>query len=263
MNVEPVIAPFMAEISLALCDFVCVMRESVVDSAAVKIEIFAEILHAYAGALNVPAGISDAPRRIPFKFLIVELGACEPENEVSLIALVFVVFNAFTDAYCEIFLLEVIENVVFFELGSIEVDISASLISVAFFEEGGNHLDKFVDIACSRNNNIRSFYVKLFAVSEESICVELSDFHDSFVLTLCALEHFVVAGIAVGGKMSDIGDIHYTLYVKTCEAEIFFEDILHDIASEVSDVSEVINRRAAGVHTHLALKAWDEIFLFM
>ena len=70
---EPVIAPLVSEISLGLRDLIGVVRKGVVDPAAVDIEIFAEVLHAYAGALNVPAGISHAPRAVPFEFLIVKL----------------------------------------------------------------------------------------------------------------------------------------------------------------------------------------------
>ena len=113
---EPVIAPLMSEIGFALGDLIGVMRKSIVDSSAVDVQIFAQILHAYAGALNVPAGISHAPGGIPFEFLIVEFGACEPEDEIGIASFVFIVFNAFTDTYGKIFLFKVIENIVLVEL---------------------------------------------------------------------------------------------------------------------------------------------------
>ena len=44
---EPVSAPFVSEICFALRDFVRVMRECVVHTAAVDIKIFAEMFDAY------------------------------------------------------------------------------------------------------------------------------------------------------------------------------------------------------------------------
>src|SRR5574344_192026 len=66
LNVEPISAPFMTEICLALCYFVCVMRENIINAAAVNIKIFSEIFHTYATAFYVPSGISHSPRAVPF-----------------------------------------------------------------------------------------------------------------------------------------------------------------------------------------------------
>ena len=60
-NVHPVVAPLVAEVGLGLSDLVGVMRKSVVDAAAVNVKVFAEVLHGYAGAFNMPAGIADTP----------------------------------------------------------------------------------------------------------------------------------------------------------------------------------------------------------
>ena len=42
---EPVVAPLVTEISLRLCYLVCVVWESVVDTAAVNVKSFAKMLH--------------------------------------------------------------------------------------------------------------------------------------------------------------------------------------------------------------------------
>ena len=70
LDMEPVIAPLVAEEGLGLGDLVRVMREGIVDAAAVDIQIFTEVLDADARALDVPAGIADAPRGIPLEGLI-------------------------------------------------------------------------------------------------------------------------------------------------------------------------------------------------
>ena len=64
----------------------------------------------------MPARVADTPRTVPFKLLIVEFGLGEPEHEISLVALVLVSLNALTDAYCKVFLVEIVENIVFFKL---------------------------------------------------------------------------------------------------------------------------------------------------
>ena len=81
-----------------------------------QIEVFTEVLHADAGAFDMPAGVAYAPRAVPFEFLVFKLGLREPENEISLIALVLVCFNAVTDADCKILLGEVVEYIVFIKL---------------------------------------------------------------------------------------------------------------------------------------------------
>ena len=45
---EPVVAPLVSQISLRLRYLVGMVRESVVDAAAVDIEILAVVFHAYA-----------------------------------------------------------------------------------------------------------------------------------------------------------------------------------------------------------------------
>ena len=83
------------------------------------------------------------------------------------------------------------------------------------------------------------------------------------MLTLCALEHLVVAGIAVACEVTDVSDVHNALDVKTCEAEILLENVLHNVASEVADMGKMVNGRAAGVHTYLAGFIWDKLLFFM
>ena len=112
---EPVITPLVTDICFALCDFVCMVGERVVDAAAVKVKVLTEVLHANTGALDVPAGVTYAPRAVPLEFLVVKLGLCEPEYKVSLVFLVAVFFNAFTHADFEVFLTEIVENIILLE----------------------------------------------------------------------------------------------------------------------------------------------------
>ena len=72
-HMAPLRAPRMAEVALRLRDLVRVVREGIVDAAAVQVEVFAVVFHRNAGTFDVPARIADAPRRVPFQGLILEL----------------------------------------------------------------------------------------------------------------------------------------------------------------------------------------------
>ncbi len=82
------------------------------------------------------------------------------------------------------------------------------------------------------------------------------------MLALCAFQHLIVARISVACKMTDVGDIHDTLNVKSCKAQIFFENILHNIAAQIAYMSVMIHGRTAGVHTCLTCLARNEFFFF-
>ena len=239
------------------------VRERIVDAAAVDIQILAQILEGNAGALDVPAGIADAPGRIPLERLVLKLGLGEPEHKVVLVALVRVLFHALADADGEVFFLVLVENVVFFELGGIKVDVAALDIGIASIEQLRDDLDILVDAAGRGLDNIRPLDVELAAVVKEGIGVELGDLHDRLVLPLGALEHLVLALIGIGGQMADVGDVHDALDRIPGVTQILFQHILHDIAAEVADMGKMIDRGAAGVHFDQFRVVGDEFFFFM
>ena len=247
-DMHPVVAPVVADVAFRLRDLVGVVRERIVDAAAVDIQILAQILEGNAGALDVPAGIADAPGRIPLERLVLKLGLGEPEHKVVLVALVRVLFHALADADGEVFFLVLVENVVFFELGGIKVDVAALDIGIASIEQLRDDLDILVDAAGRGLDNIRPLDVELAAVVKEGIGIELGDLHDGLVLAAGALEHLVLALIGIGGQMADVGDVHDALDVIAGIAQVLFKNVLHDVRAEVSDVRKVIHSRAAGVH---------------
>ena len=248
---EPLRAPLVTEVCLGLCDFVGMVRERIVDAAAVQVEVFTERVQRDCGAFDVPAGIADAPRRIPFQFLIVELGLGEPKNEVALVALVAVFLNALADTDSQVFLVLLVEDIIFFQLGGIKINVAACFICVAVCEELFDHFDEVIDIGGCRNDDFRNLDVQLAAVRKECIGIELRDLHDGLVLTLGAFEHLVLTGIAVRGQVTDVGDVHCTLDIVACVGQVLFQHVLHDVGTEVADVCKVIDGRTAGVHGHL------------
>ena len=157
----------------------------------------------------------------------------------------------------------IVEDIVAFELGGVEIDISPRLIGVAGVHQLGDDLDILVDAVGRRLHDVRPLDVELLAVGKEGVRVELCDLHDGLVLALCALDHLVLALVGVGGQMADIRDVHDALDVVAAVAQVLFEHVFHDVAAEVADVGEVIDRRAAGVHFDNVRVIRDEFFLFM
>ena len=249
-NVHPVVAPLVTEIAFGLCDLIGVMGECVVDTAAVNVEIFTEVLHGDAGALNVPAGITYAPGGIPFESLILELGLGEPENEVVLVALVGIFVNTFANTNIEVVSIKVVEDVVTLELGGVKVDVAAGKICVAGVHELGDYLDILVNAVSCGLDNIGSLDVELAAVGEKGVGIELSYLHDGLVLALCALEHLVLTLVSIGGEVTDVGDVHNALDVVADKAEVLFKNILHDVGTQIAYVGKVVNGGTAGVHLY-------------
>ena len=262
-DMHPVVAPVVADVAFRLRDLIGVVRERIVDAAAVDIQILAQILEGNAGALDVPAGIADAPGRIPLERLVLKLGLGEPEHKVVLVALVRVLFHALADADGEVFFLVLVENVVFFELGGIKVDVAALDIGIASIEQLRDDLDILVDAAGRGLDNIRPLDVELAAVVKEGIGIELGDLHDGLVLAAGALEHLVLSLIGIRGQMADVGDVHDALDRIPGVTQILFQHILHDIAAEVADMGKMIDRGAAGVHFDQLRVVGDEFFFFM
>ena len=111
---EPILAPLMTEVSLALCNFIGMMWENIIHATAVDIHIFTQMLHTDTGTFNVPSRISYTPWAVPLQLLIIELGFGEPQNEVTLILLILILIYIITYAYHQFFLALTGEYVVIF-----------------------------------------------------------------------------------------------------------------------------------------------------
>ena len=171
--------------------------EGVVYAAAVDVEVLAEVLYAYAGALYVPAGVADAPGGIPLEGLVLELALRKPEDEVVLVALIGVLLHALAHADVEVVRVEVVENIVALELGGVEVDVPAREVGVAGVHELRDNLDVLVDAVVAGSTTSGVLMFSLAQSGEEGVGVELRYLHDGLVLALRALEHLILAGVGV------------------------------------------------------------------
>ena len=137
-------------------------------------------------------------------------------------------------------------------LGGIEINVALRKICVILFEKCFDHLNEFRNTARRRLNDIGSLDIQLCAIGKECVLVEFGNFKNRFLFSLCTLEHLILARVAVAGQMSDVGDVHDAGYVISAVTEGFLQNVLHDVSTEVADMSKMINRRTAGVHFYLA-----------
>ena len=177
VNMEPVIAPFVAQIAFRLGNFVGMVRESVVNSTGMDVQILSQVLHGNAGAFNVPSGIAHAPGRIPFQGLVLKFGFGKPEYKIVLVLLVDVLFHAFPHAHGKIFLIMVIENIVFFQGGSVKIHVAPCHIGLSLFQQSLHHMDIFLNTVGSRLHHIRTLDVQLVTIRKKGIGVKFCDLH--------------------------------------------------------------------------------------
>ena len=247
---EPVIAPLVAQIGFALRDLIGMVREGIIDAAAMDVEILPEMLHRNTAALDVPAGVAHPPRGVPLELLILEFAFGEPQHEVRLIALILVLLHALPDADGKVVLLVVVKDIVLFQPGGIKIDIPAGHIGIALFQQPLHQLDEFRDAGGGRLHHVGGFDIQLAAVLKKGVGVVFCDLHHRFMLPLCALQHLILTGIGVAGKVPHIGDIHNPLHPVAAVPQVFFQHVLHDVGTQIADMGKVIHRGAAGIHLH-------------
>ena len=86
-------------------------------------------------ALDMPAGIAHAPGGIPLQGLVLEFGLGEPEDEVVLVPLVGVLLHALPDAYRQVLLIVVVEDIIALQLGGVEINVAAGQVGVALVQQ--------------------------------------------------------------------------------------------------------------------------------
>ncbi len=261
--VHPIVAPFVPEVRLALRDLVRVVGESVVDAAAVDVETLSEVLHSDAGTFDVPAGVSRAPRAVPFELLGVELRFRKPKREVGAISLVRIFFDAVAHADGKILFLKIVKSVVIVELRRIEINVSARFVGISLFDKRRYNAYKIVDARGCGLYDVGDADVQFFTVGEKSVGVEFRDLHNGLVLAARAFQHFVVARVAVAREVTDVRYVHNAGNVVPRVTQISVEYVLHNIRAQIADVGIVIYRRTAGIHLDLAGLAGDEFFSFV
>ena len=250
---KPVLTPLMSQIRLALRDLVGMMGEYIIHTPTVKIQILAQVLHTDTGTLNMPAWVPKPPWTLPFQLLVVKLGLGEPQHKITFVLLVSILLHILPHTHKQLFLTLIGEDIILIQFGCVKINVPTALIGIFLFQQPSNDTDKIIDTVCSRLHHIRPFNIQFPAVIKKSIRVESGNLHNGLMLPFRPLEHLILTGIRIAGKMPHISDIHHTLYVISYIAKCFFQHILHNITSQIPNMRIVIYCRSTGVHCYFSI----------
>ena len=142
-------------------------------------------------------------------------------------------------------------------------DAKVKRVGIALVQKARDDLNILVNAACGGFHYIRTLDIELSAVIKEGVCIILCNLQNRLVLPAGALEHFVLTLVGIGGQVPYVRDVHHAVYIIPGIAEVFLQHILHNIAAQVPNVGEVIDRGAAGVHLHVAGGMGFELLFFM
>ena len=159
----------MTEIGFALGDFIGMVREGVVNAAGMNIQRFPQMAAADAGALDVPARIAQTPGAFPFQLLILKFGLGEPQHKIRLVPLVGVFLHAFADAHGQIFLLLLVKNIIFLQLGGVKIDVAPSQIGVPLVDQPLNHFDKIWNAGGGGFHHVGPLDIQFAAILKKSV----------------------------------------------------------------------------------------------
>ena len=214
------------------------MRESEVLAAAVYVDGLAQVLLGHCGALDVPARSSHAPWRLPcdLGFFLASL----PESEVQRIFL----HLADSDARAALEVVDVLAGqlAVLFKLTCRVVDVAVCLVGVALVDEGLHEFDDLRDVLRDLRVNVGLDDVESLCVVEVLLDVLLGDLRRRDALFFRAVDDLVV----------NIGEVLHEFDLVASVLEVPSECVEHYERPCVSYMKEVVDRRAADVHSYLA-----------
>ena len=243
---QPVVDELAAVGGLRLGDLVLVVREGEVAAAAVDVDRLAEVAVGHGRALDVPAGTAFAPRRFPER--LAGLGGF-PECKVERVFLDVVDVDA--RAGLQIFDRLVAELAVVLEFQRAVVHVAVDLIGVALIDERCDEVDDLLDVFGRLRVHGRLADAERVGVGEVFGDVFFRDFLARDALFVGALDDLVV----------HVGEVLHERHLVAAVLEIAAQHVEHDDRARVADVDEVIHRRTAGVHAHLAGLDRHELFL--
>ena len=228
----------MAGRRLALSDLVLVMRKNVVDRAGVDVELLSEVLHRHRRALDMPAGPSAPPRRVPRRFS--RLGAL-PESEVlDVLFLVFIIGDAVSLPCLR--KIDAREPPVGGEARNLVPDAPIALIRVAARLETSDERDHLGDVIGGPGIVLRRLDAERLQVFEEGLGVAFRE----------------VAQRLPGGKRATdrlvvhVGQIHHLLDPPAQKSKTSPKQVFPDKRSQIADVNAVVDRGPARIEPRLA-----------
>ena len=247
-GVHPVVDVFTVVGAGGLGDFVFMVREHQIRTAAVNIEVVAKLLAVHRRALDMPARTARAPRRRPARLALFRHF---PQDEVHRVTLDV----NHVDARPRLQLIEILtrQQTVVRVRRHVEHHVAVIChVSMAFGDQLLGDLNDLRNmVRCARlavgTQNIQR--VKIF-VHFGNHAIDQRD--KAFAVFISALNDFVV----------DIGDIAHVLQLIAEKTQIARHDVKGDEGTSMADMTEIVNGNTT--HVHADFPGMDRFkFLFL
>ena len=247
--VHPIAGKFTAVCTFRLGNFIFVVGEDKILTAAVYINGLAEIFPRHGRTLYVPSGTSFAPGRLPEGLAF--LGRF-PEGKVHGTLLLFGGCSPLAGPLLKLVKRLMGQFSVLRELLGTEINISSRRIGIALFHKRGNNFNYFVNIfGCS--GMYRSLPdIKTLGVSPKLLNIPLGNLPDGYALLICLVNKLVV----------NIGKILDKIYLHSPPLKISSEHVENAEGTGISYMNIVVNRGSAGIYLCLSRRYGNKLLFF-
>ncbi len=235
--VDPVACEGLAGEAFALGDLILMVREDQVVAAAVNVNRVAEEVMVHRGAFNMPARTAGAPGAVPGRFARFR-GL--PQREVEGVFLAVVDFLAVTGAH--VVRIASGELAVAGILADAEIDIAVQRIGVTFVDEALDDLDDLVNFLRGARIVGRRFDVQVLHILLEVLDVAFRELERIDAHFIRAADDFVI----------HVGEVHSVSDFIAAVFEVPADNVKHHSGHRVTDMSFIVDSRAADIHLDLS-----------
>ena len=237
--------PAVTEVRLALRDLVHVVQLAVVHPAGVDVEVLAEQRHAHHRALQVPARGAPAPRRVPAQHPALAGLLRAPQREVGLAAAALHVLEA---GRLQLpFGAHLGQLAVAGVPGGVEVQAGRQLVGEAVGVQLLRELDHLLDVGAGPRVLVGGQDVQRGGVDEEDVGVVSGDVHDRPLLPGRRDLELVLAGVGVGDRVPDVGDVEHVPDRDFLPAQRAAQRVREHVGAHVAQVRVRVHGRPAAV----------------
>ena len=234
--------------ALTLGDLVGVMDRDVVLPTGVDIELLAQIPGAHRRALEVPAGESTAPGRIPF-LLSLHTGLGKfPDREIGRVALT----GDLGDAPAA-FLTSQVESRelrIAVEFRGVEVDSVRQGVGVPRPLEPLAEIDLLGDVLGGPAQHVGCQTAQPRDIVYPFLRIACGNLSSALTRLARGDLHLVLTGVGVIGQVAHIGDVDDVSHCVAERAQRALQQIRKHVGTHVADVLGGVDRGATAVHTN-------------
>ena len=242
---------------LGLSDLGLVVRKFQVQPAAVDVEALAQILEAHGAALDVPAGETLPPGRVPAHD-VARLGQL-PEGEVAGVALITP--HLLARAFLLIVEFSARQHAVARPAPNIEIHAARRLVGVTAPDQFLNQCDLFTDVSGGARLDAGPQHVQSAHVVHEAPEILLGHLHRLQLLQAGAGQHLVLAVVGVVLQVAHVGDVAHVTHRVTQVQKVAPDHVEGHLLLGVSHVGVAVDSGSAQVHADAACRCGLELYL--